>query len=169
MVEKMGHKKMMQSMRMEWINEGKPHNSTAEDSIFDEPTLPTQEIGETEKTATRIAPIFEKSTTERPKTPAIDDDMDMDDLYDATPKASRQNQPQIDSQDSIFGGASIFGPAKTTAVDDGLPEDDLDALLAEEESLQADTAKAPAPAAKAADGFDDEMEAMAEMDGLWDM
>jgi replication fork protection complex subunit Csm3/Swi3 len=170
MVEKMGHKKMLQSMRMEWINEGKPRTSVHEDSLFDEPTLPARENGERERTASRIAPIFEKPATERPKTPAADEDADMDDLYDATPRAARRKSVDIDSQDSVFGGASLFGPAKTATADDGPPEDDLDALLAEEDALQAEGAKLlPAITSKPTDSFDDEMQAMAEMDDLWDI
>lgn len=202
----MGHKKMMQSMRMEWINEGKPRSSVHEDSLFDEPALPARENGEAEKTTPRVAPMFEKAMTERPKTPVADVGADMDDLYDATPKPVRRKSAEVNSQDFLFGGgASLFGPAKavddgppedeldallaeeemlqfgtrappTTStigsaktIDNGLPEDELDALLAEEEVLQVKTAKAPQTISEAADNFDDDMEAMAEMDDLWDM
>jgi len=171
MVEKMGHKKQMQSMRMEWINEGKPRASTQDDSIFDEPNLPARS-DEREKTASRVAPIFEKTATERPKTPVVDEDAEMDDLYDATPRAPRQKSIEGGTQALLPGAsASIFGPAKNVATVDEPPEDDLDALLAEEEMLQAEAAKskpnstADKPAVDAS--FDDEMEAMAEMDDMW--
>jgi replication fork protection complex subunit Csm3/Swi3 len=174
MVEKAGHKKRMQAMRMEWINEGRPRSSVHEDSIFDEPSLPPREDGGREKTAPRIAPIFEKTASERPKTPVQDADAEMDDIYDATPRQPRQTQGATDSQDSLFGERpSIFGPAKAAPADDGPPEDDLDALLAEEEMMRAESAKAqPVPTASKApapadDNFDDEMEAMAEMDDMW--
>jgi len=173
MVEKMGHKKRVQAMRMEWINEGKPHSSVHEDSLFDDPALPTKENGEREKTNPSIAPIFEKRASERPKTPTVDADIDfeMDDLYDATPVPPRQKliEDATSKPDSSFGGnkTSIFGSGK--ALEDELPEDELDALLAEEEMLQATSGNVQsAPAiTKAAvqDGIgDDEMEAMAEMD-----
>jgi replication fork protection complex subunit Csm3/Swi3 len=165
MVEKMGHKKRMQLMRMEWINEGKPRSSVHEDSLFDEPALPTQENGEREKTATRIAPIFEKSGTERLKTPEANGDVDMlDDLYDATPRAARRLPLAADSHGSVFGGGetSIFGATKET--DDIPPDDDLDALLAEEEMMQAETAaKKLAPVKKVIapeDDFDDDLDAL---------
>ncbi|KUJ09313.1 Swi3-domain-containing protein [Mollisia scopiformis] len=168
MVEKMGHKKRMQMMRMEWINEGKPRPDN--DDLFDEPTLPPRENEGREKTVP-LAPIFEKRASERPRTPQPDADVDaeMDDLYDATPKAARtQTQPG-----SLFGGAgtSIFGNAKTVTEDEPL-EDDLDTLLAEEEMLQATSGNAqPALAAsKVAEVEtaidDDEEAAMAEMD-MW--
>jgi replication fork protection complex subunit Csm3/Swi3 len=162
---------------MEWINEGRPKSSVHEDSLFDEPALPAGENGSREKTASRVAPIFEKSAAERPKTPAPDADAEMDDLYDATPGAARQQPAQKDAERSIIGGGSaggsLFGPAKSAVVYDGPPEDDLDALLAEQEMMQAETAKSvPAPstittAVPDENNFDDEMEAMAEMDDMW--
>lgn len=175
MVEKTGHKKRMQMMRMEWINEGKPHSSVHQDSIFDEPALPPREIGEREKTAPRVAPIFEKRASERPKTPVADAEADMDDdIYDATPRPRRQPAKESISQtDSLFGGTtqSIFGPAKTV-VEDGPDEDELDALMADldNEALQRDLQPVAAPAKPAAaitqEIDEDEMEAMAEMD-MW--
>lgn len=163
-------------MRMEWINEGKPHSKPDEDSLFDEPAIPIGENGR-EKTAPRIAPIFEKRASERPKTPIedpFDIDMDdMDDLYDATPRAPRQKPTEEPSADSNFGGGSLFGQDKSGAEEEP-PEDELDALLAEEEEiLKTTSANAqPVPAAKKVsapeDDFDlDEMEAMAEMEGMW--
>lgn len=166
MVEKMGHKKMMQVARMEWINEGKPNSSVHEDSLFDEPELPPREDGDKEKSTERIAPIFEKKDTERPKTPDIPDDIDMDDLYDATPRATR-TQPTAAAE-----GQSIFGPRKTAPVDEF--EDDMDALLAEEEMMRASSKLAQplqpttsaAKPVKPSDEFEDDMAAMAEMDGM---
>lgn len=176
MVEKVGHKRQMQVARMEWINEGRPKSSVDEDILFDDPALPTEESGQREKTAPRIAPIFEKVATQRPKTPSADADADaeMADLYDATPRAARQ-PAQTENHSSIFGGdnggGSLFGPAKG-AVDDGPPEDDLDALLAEEEMIQAESSKSQAAPTVSKpplqeNNFDDEMEALAEMDDMW--
>jgi replication fork protection complex subunit Csm3/Swi3 len=173
MVEKMGHKKMMQSARVEWINEGKPRSSVHEDSIFDEPALPRQDDDGREKTAPRIAPIFDKATTERPKTPVTDDfDAlfgDDDDIYDATPKAppAKSIGEPVSQTDSLFGGraASIFGPRKDTSVQEDFPEDDLDALLAEEDMSRSSSKHTAASKPTAAmDNFDDEMEAMQGMD-----
>ncbi|TVY21528.1 Chromosome segregation in meiosis protein 3 [Lachnellula arida] len=151
MVEKMGHKKMMQSARMEWINEGKPHSGVHEDSLFDEPELPARPK---EKSVERTtAGIFERAkegAREKETAPVngtggglFGDD---DDLYDATPRPTRTTQPV-----TVGGGTSLFGPAKGTPVEDGPPDDDLDALLAQEESLG--TGKAP-PAANKATGDD---------------
>jgi replication fork protection complex subunit Csm3/Swi3 len=177
MVEKTGHKKMMQAARMEWINERKPRSLVHEDSLFDEPALPQRETGNREQTASRVAPIFEKSATERPKTPAPSAEANVEnDLYDATPRPTRQQPAEAATPQtiSVSGGQRIFGPAKTVAPNDAPPEDDLDALLAEEEALQAASGNVqPATAAKKVlqvePNFDDEMEAMAEMDmdGIW--
>ncbi|KAH8816827.1 replication fork protection component Swi3-domain-containing protein [Xylogone sp. PMI_703] len=179
MVEKAGHKKRVQMMRMEWINEGRPRASQPEDSMYEEPALPSR-VATTVESAPRIAPIFEKAASTRPKTP--EDVPDMDDLYDATPRASRNTQPQpaTASETAI---PSIFGPAKPNSGDDIPPEDDLDALLAEEEMLQAESRK-PQPVAKpvqaavsqeddfmddmdAMEDMDDDMEAVAAMQGMW--
>lgn len=154
MVEKMGHKKMMQSARMEWINEGKPHSGVHEDSLFDEPELPTR--GKETSVERRTAGIFEKAkegAREKETTPVnatggglFGDD---DDLYDATPRPTR-TQPV-----NASGGTSLFGPAKNTPIEDGPPDDDLDALLAQEESLVAE--KAPPAANKpTGDDFDED-------------
>jgi replication fork protection complex subunit Csm3/Swi3 len=176
MVEKTGHKKRMQMMRMEWINEGKPHSSVHEDSLFDEPAPPAREDGEREKTAPRVAPIFEKRASERPRTPVADAEADVgDDIYDATPRPRRQPVEEPVSQtDSLFGGEtqSIFGPAKTVA-EDGPDEDELDALMADfdEEAIQRDLQPTAAPtrqvAAVTQEIDEDELEAMAEMDDMW--
>lgn len=169
----MGHKKMMQSARMDWINEGKPTSSVHEDSIFDEPELPAREgvevpEGGREKTPQRIAPIFERTVTERPKTPSganLDDIFGDDDLYDATPKAVRTKEVTQSNSAENGGLTSIFGPRKATP-DDQLPDefpDDLDDLLAEEEMMQ-NTSKTATNTAKPAEpDFADEMELMDEM------
>ena len=175
MVEKMGHKKRIQMARQEWIDEGKPKLAQEEDDPFDEPTLPRREDGERDKAAPRVAPIFEKKDIERPKTPTMGVNADMEDLYDATPLARRQNSPAPAGQTgSLFGGGggsgSLFGPAKHNGVDDEEFPDDLDALLAEDEAMQVENgaAKASEPAKSGGvaqqDDFDDEMEALAGMD-----
>ncbi|KAF8858766.1 Swi3-domain-containing protein [Acephala macrosclerotiorum] len=169
MVEKMGHKKRMQMMRMEWINEGK--SKLDNDDLFDEPTLPPRENGERKKTVP-LAPIFEKRASERPKTPEAnaDADVEMDDMYDATPRAARKQPAEGIAPQN---GTSIFGNPKTVPTAEDEPfDDDLDALLAEEEMLQATSGNSQlAPAvnkpAVVESGFDeDEEAAMAEMD-MW--
>ncbi|PBP26654.1 DSHCT domain-containing protein [Diplocarpon rosae] len=215
MVEKMGHKKRMQMMRMEWINEGKPQ-AVHEDSLFDEPTLPSTENDKREKTTSTVAPIFEAAAVGRPKTPIPNDSNGADteiyeDLYGATPRPLIQRRVEsIEPQESLIGEArtSIFGPAKTVEQDepdddeldvlmaeakaehsetvtqsnksgtlpskpnDGTEDDDLDALLAEEDMLK-DAGKKSAPTTNkpeiVRDAFEDEMEAMADMEDMCKM
>jgi replication fork protection complex subunit Csm3/Swi3 len=168
MVEKLGHKKRIQMMRIDWINEGKPKEPVQEDSLFDEPMLPPREVSDRNNAPPRVAPIFEKSRTERPKTPDINGDSD-EDLYDATPRIPRTqgHEPTIPAAEG-----SLFGPRKTAVPEE--PDDDLDALLAEQdmEEMSAEkragaTSQDHSMAAPEPD-FDDEMEAMAEMGEMYD-
>ncbi|RFU25970.1 hypothetical protein B7463_g10362, partial [Scytalidium lignicola] len=178
MVEKAGHKKRVQMMRMEWINEGKPKDPELETSLFEDPILPPRESSTRTETAPGIAPIFEKAASTRPKTPEVVPEMD--DLYDATPRPSRAAQPQADTT-SVPAVPSIFGPAITN--DEVPPEDDLDALLAEEEMLLAEPRKSQ-PVSKPVqtavsqeddfmddvdimEAMDNDTEAMAAMEGMW--
>ena len=175
MVEKMGHKKIMQVARVEWINEGQPRLSIHEDSIFNEPAGSRQDGDGREKTAPRIAPIFGKAATDRPKTP-VTDDLDAlfgddGDMYDATPKVATRTQPieDVSQKDSLFGGGavtqSIFGSGKDKPADDEFPTDDLDALMAEEELMRGSSGiLSTSEPATLSQNFDDEMEAMRGMD-----
>ncbi len=169
MVEKLGHKKRMQMMRMDWINEGKPKDPVQDDSIFDEPMLPPREVSDRNNAPPRVAPIFEKSQIQRPKTPDVNGDSD-DDLYDATPRISRTqvNESAVPAAE----GGSLFGPRKTAVPNE--PEDDLDALLAEQEMEEMSVQKIPGGTSQdhimsaPEPDFDDEMEAMAEMGDMYD-
>lgn len=168
MVEKLGHKKRMQVMRMDWINEGRQRSSVHEESIFDEPHLPIRETTAVPGVEKRIAPIFEPTVTaERLKTPDINGDMD-EDIYGVSPQAQRTistEQPK-----SIFGGGARDSTLNRAAAQPEDEEDDLDALLAEHEMEQGNNVAAvkatgiqvnKAPITEP--NFDDEMEAMADM------
>lgn len=200
MVEKAGHNKMMQKMRADWINEGRPKsNVTADGGDDDEPAGEQQQDSEAPEApqADRIAPIFERTASgARPSTPPLEDPFE--DIYGATPTGGRKSgraagaggEPDQDELDALMaemeqepsvparptGGAtkSIFGDGKPKAAEKPKPaepdDDDLDALMAEAEAEQGPTRPpgAGASSSKAAPAeFDDEEEAMAEMDGLW--
>ncbi|KAI1212008.1 Swi3-domain-containing protein [Annulohypoxylon truncatum] len=138
MAEKAGHKKYMRMKRMEWIDEGKPkpagHDGDDDiDGLFGEPSEQPEERSAAIFPA-RIAPIFQNAGSERPQTPTRDDvpdDEDMGDIYNATPVASKATQP---AGTSTFGNGgtstSLFGNGNGGEPD----EDDLDALMAEEEA-----------------------------------
>ncbi|KAH6648676.1 replication fork protection component Swi3-domain-containing protein [Truncatella angustata] len=123
MVEKAGHTGAMRMARMDWINEGKPKHHLDENE--DEDLLGRPEGRNAAKFPARVAPIFQNSG--RPKTPSIlDDDLFRDDdLYDATPRNSRNNA----------ASAATNGGAGDVPGD----EDDLDALMAEEEAQRVAT------------------------------
>ncbi|KAI1502059.1 replication fork protection component Swi3-domain-containing protein [Biscogniauxia marginata] len=130
MVEKAGHKKYMRMKRIELIEEGKPRSSALADDedIFGGP-LNEPEEREPAKFPVPLAPIFQNSASERPKTPAAGagDDLfgDDEDIYDATPRRPRTAEAPANS---LFGNGG-------SAQQDGAPdEDELDALMAEEEA-----------------------------------
>lgn len=200
MVEKAGHNKMMQKMRVDWIDEGRPKsNVTADGGDDDEPAGEQQDSeAPAPPQAERIAPIFEKTANAaRPSTPPVEDPFE-DDIYGATPVGARKSgkaaetggEPDQDELDALMaemegepsaparpsGGAakSIFGDGKPRAAEKPKPaepeEDDLDALMAEAEAEQGPTRPpgAGTSSSKSAPAdFNDDEEAMAEMDGLW--
>lgn len=118
MVEKAGHNKMMQKMRVDWINEGRPKSTvTADGGDDDEPAGEQQQETEVPAPpqADRIAPIFERiANGARPSTPPADDPFE-DDIYGATPVGARKN-----------GG-------RAAGAGDEPDQDELDALMADME------------------------------------
>lgn len=111
MVEKAGHKTSMHRQRMEWINEGKPKAMAEEeeDEVFG------QKSPSRSKQPDRVAPIFEKTkgAPERPRTPVpVDDLFGGEDIYGATPRAKTTDRRS-------HGGE---------------PDDELDALMAQEDA-----------------------------------
>ncbi|KAI3400785.1 hypothetical protein diail_1994 [Diaporthe ilicicola] len=201
MVEKAGHNKTMQEMRVDWINEGRPKSTVTADGGDDADPDEVQQESEAAaapRQADRIAPIFERTASgTRPSTPPLEDLFD-EDIYGATPIGARKSgrapeaggEPDQDELDALMeeaeqepsvparpsGGAvkSIFGDGKPKATEKARPaepeDDDLDALMAEAEAEQGPS-RPPGPGASSAKAarpdFDDEEEAMAEMDGLW--
>ena len=166
MIEKLGHKKRLQTMRREWINEGKPHiNRNEERDAEAQSPGPDRNADDSSTGATTLP-----SRTTRAKTPPPVEDAD-DDLYSATPQAvleERRRKRGGAVEESLFISDDEGGAA------DPPSEDDLDALLAEN-SLQdlgpsAINAERPRPDNKqkrVEENFDDEEEAMAGMDDIW--
>ncbi|KAK8023780.1 hypothetical protein PG993_011846 [Apiospora rasikravindrae] len=123
MIEKTGHTKHMQMERLGWINEGKPRPHRDDDDEDEVPEIITDILGrDAAVLPARIAPIFQNGqSSERPTTPAVGDDLFGDeDIYDATPRGSKKTAaPAVDAT----GGEP--------------DEEDLDALMAEEEAQRA--------------------------------
>ncbi|KAI1391865.1 Swi3-domain-containing protein [Hypoxylon trugodes] len=132
MAEKAGHKKYIRMKRLEWIDEGKPKSAAIEgddDDLFGESNDQPEERDPAIFPA-RVAPIFQNQGGEKAQTPPRDDiPPDDEDIYDATPRAQKTAQP---TSTSLFGG----GGASTSLFGNGgePDEDDLDALMAEEEA-----------------------------------
>ncbi|KAI3327102.1 Swi3-domain-containing protein [Xylariaceae sp. AK1471] len=127
MVEKAGHKKYLRLKRIHWIDEGKPR-PTGLDGDDDEDLFSGANQPEERDPAifpARLAPIFQNSSGERAKTPVRDDPFTDEDIYDATPKRSTDAAPAM---------SSMFGNGGNTHTSDEPDEDDLDALMAEEEA-----------------------------------
>lgn len=189
MVEKAGHNKSLTGMRVEWINEGKPKSTVVADGVDAQATEQDQQSGDAAtKQAERIAPIFDTAASDRPNT------SELDDLFgDAEGEAEVRPNPKYQSifgdrlleEEGEYDGDELDAlteaamrdptsrqtptkPGGDTKDDDD--EDDLDALMAEAEAhaepvkgLGANTATGKENAPE----FNDEEEAMAEMDGLW--
>ena len=162
-IEKLGHTKRMQAMRKEWINEGKPRDPAEK-----------WRTGETKTSGQHPGPASELGQTrpnEGSRTPAAINAADADDFqtYDATPKKVRETLTTKGNQKS---DESLF-LSEDEEVNSQSPDDDLDALLAEDEMKEpASTAvMAKQGQAQGSTGqepnFDDEMEAMAGLDDMW--
>lgn len=162
MIEKLGHRKRVQTMRREWIDEGKPGRGTVEetDGVGDEdPSVDRQ----AHRSPDGVAPGIERLCT---PPPARDDD---EDLYSATPQAVQEQRRR---EREAEAGKSLF--VSDDEGDGGPDGDELDALLAED-GFQTDLGmsnsivpQAPGHAdGRRGDDSDEEMEAMAGMDDMW--
>ena len=165
-IEKLGHTKRLQTMRKEWINEGKPR-----DPVADRETDGQKAKGQHPSPASGRGKSPQTRPGEGSRTPAATNAIDADDeeLYDATPEKLRQpltTNRNERSEDSLF-------LSEEEEVSYQPPDDDLDALLAEDEmeesvstGVRAKQGQGQAHTEREAK-FDDEMEAMAGIDDMW--
>ncbi|KAJ3939760.1 chromosome segregation in meiosis- protein [Colletotrichum fioriniae] len=148
MVEKAGHKRQIGLKRMEWINEGKPKPWDASEDRTEDTVEEASEQTAEPSTAPVSAIVPPQQNLE---TPERGDTMGVEDVYDSTLLARKQDKEVFTSQ-----------PEEPD-------DDDLDALMAEADG--ATRAQAPIPqehtGKSAEEEFADEEAAMAEMDGLW--
>ncbi|POS85676.1 hypothetical protein EPUL_001959 [Erysiphe pulchra] len=155
LVEKLGHKKTIQTMRMSWINESKV-SSTINNKSRNENPSSQHENSETTviNPSEDILPVSQEN---------IDVMADVD-LYDATP-------PPMSPVDAVSLSPSISIPDQPRLSEkksDEVPEDELDALMAEGVKLSKGEVKMAYSTDKNEKVcFDDEEEAMAEMDMEW--
>lgn len=152
----------MQTMRREWINEGKPQESFEENRQLD-----THAPGSRPKSpAPQERSSAAVTSQERPTTPVIGIPND-NDLYSATP---RKTPDGIDPPRNSDRNEDLFLSGDENNKQPS--EDDLDALLAEDEQMRSKKVvqgdvNVNQDRTGVDDNFDDEMEAMAEMDDLW--
>ena len=146
MVEKLGHLKRIQMMRKEWIDEGKPRAST--EMEHDDEDVPMPDRQAENEDAAELERDTLGANVRGVESAHIDGD--------------QPTAPQLD--------AHLTREAKVNEPD----EDELDALLAEEDegndkSLNgATTITVPhRPAPPEEEEFEEDLDAMAEMEGLW--
>lgn len=138
MIEALGHKKPMHVMRKEWIDESKPKNKS--DTESEEENTPVETV---EKITERMEGV--QSTAMENET-ATGEGVEEELSHQAAKPA--QEMDDYDAPD----------------------EDELDALLAESTVPSIPVSRDvphPKTASTEDDPFADEMEAMAEMDGMW--
>lgn len=156
MIEKLGHSKRIQTMRREWINEGKPEEKAEDIEYTSEKQTTAQPVSQPGRGQIRTTDSAIRSQA----TSALDDE---DDFYAATPKRNRSTKRKSFSEVDLF-------VSEDEDLGDRPPDDGLDALLAEDPTLlSASTTVLPPEAGILGrnDDFDDEMEAMAGMDDIW--
>ena len=146
-------------MRKEWINEGKPtERSRSADRSPDgqQKRRPHSQPSSGEPTAAKPATTAES--------PAF-----AEDAIQESPAATKSNGTQGSSRND---GRPVENLFISDDEDEGNqpPEDDLDALLAEEQRTPMTSSSRMPPGTdtwRREDNFDDDMEAMADMDDLW--
>ena len=134
MIEELGHKKDVQRMRKDWIDEGKPRNKSDDEDDNPDTTM----FGQT--------------------------------VRDNVEQMEGVEAANAQQQEESRGGEDTAAGAKASMEDIGPDEDELDALLAEEAAPAASLETGPIPSRLAAvedDPFADEMEAMADMEDMW--
>ncbi|KAL8729549.1 MAG: hypothetical protein Q9166_004629 [cf. Caloplaca sp. 2 TL-2023] len=159
MIEKLGHRKRIQIMRREWIDEGKLRRQYNDMNAPQEAKRIVNAMASPEKrdTATGQDMTFETSFIQTPSD---------EDHHAASPRRVTE-APNVEIE-------TLFLP--NNDMDDQPPEDDLDALLAETRSdHNGSSLTAPSTLPRRQmdqplsreDDFYDDMEAMAEMDEIW--
>lgn len=170
MIEKLGHSKRMQVMRKEWINECKAKDIRLEDG---EKARASASVPERLK-----EPAPRSSSDHQGQSSEMGGSQDQSPVLAAGSGGSNVKQRgfETSADDSLFlsddedtAKTGTGNVTKDSARED-LVEDDLDALLAEEDAPHDPTELVRQQASLSApkvDDFDDEEEAMADMDGFW--
>lgn len=147
-IEKLGHSKRLRTMRREWIEEERPKSQSADDDSVQATKLPDI--------------MFETGTGGNDETStSLHQNSTNHELQSETQSHSEQQPPANDS----VGDHSV--PAQYSGVDtagqDAPDDDELDALLREEEENMATTESVPAGSG-ASQRFADDFEFMDDLD-----
>jgi len=165
-IEKVGHKKRMQVMRREWIDEGKPRPASEEPAELDGDFV-DRDQGVVVLATDGVAKSPDRTET----TPMVEDPKD-----DEMARETTQSLPEDAEDLRVKPGREavvLLGSTGEDSVAAGVgghePEmDELDMLMAED-SARPERQKTFQQAARTPDDndFDDEMEAMAGLDDMW--
>ena len=165
-IEKLGHTKPIQIMRREWINEGKPKER------LEEPVENGMHGSDTQQKKSSQAASTFPATLDRARTPLPSGHSD----EPGTPTSRLRTEKDKENRGDIMANESLF--LSEDEDHDQPPEDDLDALLAEDAQKERaqvvsraahddENVRGKAESQNKQDGFEDEMEAMAGMEGIW--
>lgn len=147
-------------MRREWINEGKARNMVGQDPARID-NSPSQHRERDENVDGLQAEFAEAGERPNPSSPRAV-------MGDQNSGITGQDGHEEDLSEMEASADTLFLPANNDE-----PLDELDALLAEDDAVHAAlTADGRAPPKESLDdstkhNFDDEMEAMAEIDDMW--
>lgn len=147
----------MQTMRKEWINESKARDTSGNEQN----DLPISERGTKPSDGGR-SPQNTVTSAHKEQPPFPEHDWDREDLYSAAPQengAAETSQRHATTTETLF-------------VSDNEEEDDLDALMAEDEAKKASKSGVSKGAiidngSRIDENFDDEIEAMADFNDMW--
>ncbi|TIA36860.1 Swi3-domain-containing protein [Aureobasidium pullulans] len=176
MIEKLGHKKRMQMMRREWIEEGKPKPPREEEDDF---VIPTEDaaVGNDGRNNEDQSANTEEQSGNNNSAPEGQSNVGAQGRSNRNP--FDEEEPDEDDLDALLAESESMPVTNTSATNNTRPaddqepdEDELDALMAEDAmndsapkslfggpvSSVTNTAQRPA------DEFDDDEEAMAGMD-----
>ena len=167
-IEKLGHTKHMQTMRREWIEEGKPKDTAADDSAASGQFAKQQQQPELQRRPSKSkSDSSERLNIDGALQSSFTSAVGHEEPVSVNSQSS-QGLTKADRHDAP-GDESLF--ISDYEGDDQPPDDDLDALLAEDaQNLTSNTCREATAAAKQAagtDDFDDEMEVMAGMEDMW--
>jgi replication fork protection complex subunit Csm3/Swi3 len=175
MIEKLGHKKRMQMMRREWIQEGKPKPPRDDDE--EDFVIPTEDAVPADTSAgnTEEQPSIVESRPETQQTEGAPARNNHNPFGEEEPDEDELDALLAESESAPVSATATSKQNNTPPAEDQEPdEDELDALMAEDATndsvpkslfggpMSATTATTAAPTRQ--DEFDDDEEAMAGMD-----